>query len=551
MTTHKARDYQAAMIEQTFDEWARGARAVLNVLPTGGGKSFVAAATTNRSNMPACVMAHRGELVGQLSIALAREGVRHRIIGPPALQRHCAQLHVEELGVSYIDPNHRIAVASVDTIIGLDPATPWLHQVGLWVQDEAHHVLADNKWGRACALFPNARGLGYTATPVRADGKGLGRHADGLFEAMVVGPTMRELIRRGFLTDYRVFAPPSDIDLSTVTTTDSGDYSPPKLKAARRASHITGDVVQHYLRIARGKLGVTFDTDIESATETAAAFQAAGVPAEVVHSKTPEALRRHVLRRFRQREVLQLVNVDLFGEGFDLPAIEVVSMARPTQSYSLFAQQFGRALRPLDGKDRAIIIDHVGNVMRHGLPDAPRTWTLDRRERSSRSSPNDAVPVRTCLNPECMSVYERIEPACPFCGKAPEIADRSRPKFVDGDLHELDPAVLARLRGDIAAVDGAPRIPHGAGPEVAGAIKRRHWERQQSQAELRQTIALWTGWQTEALGRSESESFKRFFWTYGVDVATTLTFGSADAENLRLRIQAELDRNNVVRKHEV
>jgi DNA repair protein RadD len=117
------------------------------------------------------------------------------------------------------------------------------------------------------------------------------------------------------------------------------------------------------------------------------------VPAEVVHSKTPDAVRTRILARFRNREILQLVNVDLFGEGFDLPAIEVVSMARATQSYGLYVQQFGRALRIMDGKTHALIIDHVGNVGRHGLPDARRIWTLDRRERGARGRPADVIPV--------------------------------------------------------------------------------------------------------------------------------------------------------------
>ena len=165
-------------------------------------------------------------------------------------------------------------------------------------------------------------------------------------------------------------------------------------------------MVDHYLRIAKGKLGVTFAVDVEAAGDIATAFKKAGVPAEIVTAKTPDTLRASILRRFRNRELLQLVNVDLFGEGFDLPAIEVVSMARPTQSFSLFAQQFGRALRPMDGKEHAIIIDHVGNVHRHGLPDAPRDWSLDRRERRSSKNVDIVIPTRTC--PECAGAYERI-----------------------------------------------------------------------------------------------------------------------------------------------
>lgn len=510
--------------------------------------TFVFSRIANAIQTAVCAMAHRSELIGQMSLALAREGVRHRIIGPDTLQRSCSTAHMDEFGRSFVDPGSRIVAASVDTLVRLDPATPWLQQIGLWIQDEAHHVLADNKWGKACALFPNAYGLGVTATPVRADGKGLGRHADGLMDVMIQGPTMRELIKRGYLTEYRIFAPPSDLDLSGVAVSAGGDYSPVPLRAAVHKSHITGDVVAHYLRIAPGKLGVTFAVDIEAATEIAAAYRAAGVPAEVVTSKTPDALRAQILRRFKAREILQLVNVDLFGEGFDLPAIEVVSMARPTQSYALFCQQFGRACRLMAGKVHALIIDHVGNVLRHGLPDAPREWSLDRRERRSRSAPSDVIPVRTCLEPTCVSVYERVLASCPFCGHTPVPAGRGAPEQVDGDLCELDPAVLAALRGEVARVDADPRYPVGAAPEVVGSINKRHIERQASQRDLRASVALWAGWQ-KSLGRDDAEGHRRFWFMYGTDVLSAQALGASDAEALKGRIDRTLEQNNIVTGH--
>ena len=319
-------------------------------------------------------------------------------------------------------------------------------KITLIIQDEAHHVLRSNKWGQAAALFPNALGLYPTATPIRADGHGLGRHADGLIDAMIKGPTMRDLIKRGYLTDYRIFAPKSDIDLSQVTISAGGDYSPNKLRIAVHKSHITGDVVTHYLKIAPNKLGVTFAVDIKSAAEIAAEFRQWGVTAKVISSKTPPLIRQQIMRKFRNREIMQLVNVDILGEGVDVPAIEVISMARPTQSFCTFTQQFGRALRPAPGKETAIIIDHVNNVMRHGLPDAPRTWSLDRRERRSRVTPEDVIPLKTCIL--CLSVYTRFLRNCPYCGHYQPPMNRSAPEFVDGDLHELDPQVLAQLRGE-------------------------------------------------------------------------------------------------------
>lgn len=408
-----------------------------------------------------------------------------------------------------------------------------------------HHVLQDNKWGKAAKLFPNARGLGVTATPIRADGKGLGKHADGLFEEMFVGPTMRELIDQGYLTDYKIYAPPNDLDLSSVAISAGGDFNHDQVAAARKKSRITGDVVQHYLRLARGKRGVTFDTDVESATKTAQAFREAGVPAEVVHGGTPAAIRADVLRRFARGEILQLVNVDLFGEGFDLPAIEVVSFARPTMSFALFAQQFGRALRKLDGKAWAIIIDHVGNTLRHGLPDAARVWSLDRRERRSSSRPNDVIPTRVCLNVVCNGVYERVHASCPYCGHTPVPAGRSSPELVDGDLHELDAETLRRMRGEVQKLDGMPFYPANASAEIRGAIAKNHFIRQRSQAVLRETIATWAGWQ-RSLGRDDQESYRRFFFHFGVDVLGAQALRSADAEALAARIQAQLDKHQVV-----
>lgn len=417
-----------------------------------------------------------------------------------------------------------------------------------FVVHNCHHLLKPetNKWGRAVSMFPNARGLGVTATPIRADGKGLGAHADGILDVMVQGPTMRELINAGFLTEYRIFAPPSDIDLTCVATSASGDYSPPQLRSARRKSHITGDVVKHYLRIAPGKLGVTFDVDVESATTTAEEYRAAGVPAQVISGETPPLLRSDLLRQFRERKIHQIVSVDILGEGFDLPALEVVSFARPTQSYCVFAQQFGRALRILDGKKHAIIIDHVGNVLRHGLPDARREWSLDRRERRS-TGPSDAIPVRTCLNPECLSVYERVHPCCPFCGHTPEPAQRSAPEFVDGDLGELDPTVLAHMRGDVHRVmaDMPTLVPQNVSGVVLAGHRNRHIARRDAVHKLADTISLWAGWQKH-LGRSDAESYRRFFYGFGTDMGTALTASAADAEALTTRILAELERANVV-----
>lgn len=570
----RLRPFQFRIKGGVYNFWNAGARNVLVKSPTGSGKTVITADIVRDMNCAVASIAHRSELVTQKSVALAREGIMHRVIGPDTLRRDCVTLHMEEFNRSFYNPGARVGVCSVDTLIGRKN-DPWFHQVGLWDMDEAHHVQRENKWGVACEMFPNAYGLGVTATPCRADGRGLGRDNDGLFDAIVQGPQLRELIDAGYLTDYRVFAPPSDVDYSEVTVTASGDYSPAKLRAAVHASDkIVGDVVKHYLKIAKGKLGVTFAVDIEAAKEITAAFRAAGVPAEIVSAKTPALLRTQILRRFKSRQVLQLVNVDLFGEGFDLPAIEVVSMVRKTESWPLFVQQFGRALRlmiPADlsaiwgtltdeqrrahiaasGKPVALIIDHVGNVIRHGLPDAPRDDSLARRERRS-SGPSDAIPLRSCANENadgmgtpCASVYPRFHKTCPFCGFYPEPPARTAPEFVDGDLHELTAETLAAMRGKVADIDGAPYVPRHLDAMATRGVQNRHYERQVAQHALRENIALWAGWQAHQ-GRDLSQSYRVFYHTFGLDVLSAQALGRPDAEALNLKIRTVLDKHGVI-----
>lgn len=582
MSTISLRKYQTELKRLIYAAWLSGTRNVLAVLPTGAGKTVTFAdivfehiasivleyLTTWTRRGAVCVIAHRQELVTQISLALARDSIKHRIVGPPDVVKLAVRIQRRELGRDFYDPGARVGVAGVDTLIrpGRQKSiNQWLQSVTLWIQDEAHHVLRDNKWGKAAALFPNAIGLGVTATPGRADGTGLGRHADGIFDDMVVGPSMRELIDWGYLTDYRIAIPQSDY-VRPEKVGGSGDFTQATLVNAARGSHIVGDVVAEYLKFAPGKLGVTFVESIETAERVAAEFNRRGVPAASLSSKTPAPERIAKVEQFRRRELLQLVNCDLFGEGFDLPAIEVVSMARATESFGLYVQQFGRALRLMlpselgviwesltperrlaelaqSVKPHAMIIDHVGNVIRHGLPDAPRAWSLDRREKRARSEPDDAIPLRGC--PECGLAYERFHPACPHCGFKPKPVARSGPEYVDGDLIELDADVLAQMRGAIAVMDksaedyaaelAARRVP------LIGQIGHvnRHLRNQEAQAALRASIAWWAGYQ-RAAGRSDSESYRRFYFAFGLDVLTAQALKRDEALALADRINARL-----------
>lgn len=537
------RDYQELLDADIDNAWARGARNVLAVSPTGGGKTVnMAHKFRNHAGMSVAI-AHRAELVSQIALALASYNVRHRLIGPNDLIKACVRIQTDELGRSLYDPNAQCAVAGVDTLVKRNE--PWFQQVTLVQTDEAHHVLAANKWGTGMNLFPNARGIGWTATPVRADGKGLGRDSDGLMDAMVLGPATRDLITRGFLTQYRCLCPEvKDLDLSGVGLSAGGDFSPLQLAHATHESSIVGDVVRHYLRIARGALGITFAVDVEHAKEIAFSFRTAGVPAEVITANTDAGVRRSIIRKFKAREVLQLVNVDLFGEGFDLPALEVVSMARATNSFALYAQQFGRVLRPMEGKTHGIVIDHVGNIVRHnGPPDRPRVWSLDRRERRRSGDGVGEIPVRTC--PNCTGVFERLRAICPWCHVKPEPAGRERPDQVDGDLLELSEAALQAMRGEIKAVDGHCYVPAHLDAIAAAGVRKRHLGRQQSQEALRFAMRVWMGWRLQ-IGETMSEVYRRFWFEFGTDVMTAQAMGAPDADALKVKIDGVLAANAIV-----
>lgn len=535
----KLRPYQQEAVAANRRLWSEGVRNPCTVLPTGAGKTVVASELIRQEQQAGgyfAAIAHRQELVGQISLALARQGVMHDIVAPRPVVRFCSNQHVEELGQSFYSPSAPGFVGGVDTVIRREMGRI-KNVVSLLFQDECHHVLRDNKWGKAAQLFPKANGLYVTATPLRADGKGLGRHADGLFDELIIGPSMRDLIRMGSLTDYRIFAPPTDIDLSNMVYGADGDYSRPELVKRAKKSGIIGDVVSNYEKYCENMQTVVFTVDVEQAHDIAKAFEARGIRAVALSANNTDKERQDAITAFRRKEIQVIVNVDLLGEGFDCPAIEAVIMARPTASYGLYVQVFGRALRLLGGKLFGLIIDMVGNVKRHGLPDAPRQWSLDRREKRGKSDANDGAPVKTC--PECMGVYQIGPTRCPYCGHvAIATGGRGELVVVDAELRELTPEELAQLRGEADKLTREWAIPHGASKSQAMAIYS-HNKTVRAQAELRDAVALWAG-ALRASGFTDDAIHVMMHRTYGTNVSALQVMRPKEAGELKERIMNDL-----------
>jgi superfamily II DNA or RNA helicase len=378
------------------------------VLPTGGGKTIIfsaiaqsAAAKGNR----VLILVHRRELIHQASSKLQWIGLDQGIIAA---------------GVPATDAP--VQIASVQTLARRLTRIDW--QPGLIIIDEAHHATA-GQWARILDHWPNAYRLGVTATPCRLSGEGL-RSA---FDAMVLGPSVADLIGAGYLSPARLYAPPVVADLNGIRTR-AGDYANDQAAAAMDRPTVTGDAIAHYQRLAAGQQAIAFCCNVKHAVSVCDAFKTAGITAELLLGGTQD--RDQVVADFAAHRIRVLVTVDVVSEGFDVPAASCAILLRPTQSLGLYLQQVGRVLRPAPGKDAAIILDHVGNVLRHGFPDDPRDWSLDDRMRRSKGTPPPSV--RTC--PECFAAFKPA-PICPVCGAQCQPIKSRKIQQIAGELQEL------------------------------------------------------------------------------------------------------------------
>lgn len=540
------RNYQDDVDKALDVEYSSGLRNILAQMPTGAGKTVLFCHRIIKFNGISLALAHRQELVSQMSLTLAENGILHRILGSTTLIKEISALHIKKYGQSFHSNDALDGVMGVDTLISWCKTNKYnirnyLNRVGQIIIDEAHHVVNGNKWGKAVLECPNAILLGVTATPWRGDGKGL----DGVFQTMVQGVDMRWLIDHGFLSEYKVFNCTSDIDFEALKTGGSGDYTKDSMKKAVQGSHIVGDVVKEYIKHASGLQGITFTTDLETAAQISQQYNASGVPAEVVSSKTPLNSRYSIIEKFREGGLMQLVNVDIFGEGFDLPAIKCVSLARPTESLNLHIQQCGRALRKIPNvTTKAVILDHVNNIGRLNLPDAKRNWSLQGRSKRSKGEDDGAIPTKECS--ECTAVYPRNELECPECGYREIPAERSTPEQVDGDLTELSPEVLAQMRNatenifrhqDLIREECMKKNIPDVG--IKSAVKR-HILCQDAQEQLRDTMSTWAGIELHK-GNPRSKNHKTFYHKFKIDALTAQTLGEKEARALTLKIEKDLN----------
>lgn len=383
------RPYQARTESEIYDRVAAGERRILVVAATGAGKGLLAVHLMNRYaaiGKRALFIAHREELVSQVSHKLTSFGCDHGVIMARAKGRND------------VAP---IQVASAPTLIAREYAPP----ADVLLLDEARlHMAAQSQ--KLLAMYPDKVFIGFDATPIRSDGKGLSE----LFDEMILMATPRELIDDGFLVDYDGFRyddPSAELSGALIR---NGDFDPRAAAKIMGKPAIVGNVIDKYCEHAFGRRAILFAASVARSKEFVDKFTAIGIPAEHIDDQTPSKKRGAVLDRLRSGETWIVSNVGILAYGTDIPQVEVVILACPTLSVAKFLQQVGRGFRlsPETGKERLLIHDHANLMMSLGLPDEPREWSLHPAVEKQIAS-----TLRTCSR--CQQVYLVRMRACPSC----------------------------------------------------------------------------------------------------------------------------------------
>lgn len=409
------RDYQQIAVDNIRSSYIEGKNAPLFALATGGGKTIcfchIAQTTSNRGKR-VMILVHRVELLRQTSNKLTENGVRHGLINPKFTP----------------DLNAPVQVASVQTLVNRLARIP---APDLIIIDECHHATAGS-WRKVIDFFPNAKVLGVTATPCRSDGTGL----DHIFDDLILGPQTKELIEMGFLVKPIVYAPATKMDLKNIKIT-RGDYDKDQIAELIDKPRITGDAVSHYIKLADGLPAVVFCISVMHAQHVAEEFRARGYKAFSVDGAMDDETRERLLSGLGNGTVDIITSCDLISEGTDIPAIGCAILLRPTMSTGLYIQQVGRALRLSPGKTQAIILDHVGNTLVHGMPDMVREWSLEGSKKTKKSISEAAIRVHQCAS--CFAMFEpNPENKCSVCGEVLKMEVR-KIEQVDGELIKLSP----------------------------------------------------------------------------------------------------------------
>ena len=406
------RPYQVEGLAGIRSAYRSGFRRVVYASPTGSGKSAMLEYMLGTTNKSALILAHRIELV---------EMIAERLPVSFGLVTAGSRLSSE-----------RVQVGMVQTVTRRLADLPKFQ----WVISDECHLAMSASWSRILNHYSEAYQLGLSATPCRLDGIGLGT----IYQSIVHGPSIRELVDGGYLVPPRVFAPASLVESLHLR---GGEFALDEAAQQLNTGRITGDAAAQLRKHGPGEQAVAFCSTVQHAQDVAAHFTAANIPAAAIDGGMPGHQRRGILGAFYAKQLQVLCNVDILTTGWDYPPLGALIFLRPTTSLALYLQMVGRVLRvnPATGKRWGLILDHVGNTVRHGMPDARREWALDGRVK--RATP---PAVKTC--PACFAAFAPA-PSCPQCGRdlrQDNGAGGRRSSEAPGELVEIDRASAEALR---------------------------------------------------------------------------------------------------------
>lgn len=412
------RNYQQELIDNARKEMQKGKRRVLLQLPTGGGKTAIASYMIKSAYERGFVcwfICNRQELVDQTARSLYKVGIPFSYIaaGYPT------------------DERQNVFVCSIQTLARRIKTITKKPDMLYW--DETRGIAAKS-WSNVFWNFEDKFHIGLDATPCRLSGEPLSDY----YQSMIHGPSVRWLMDNGYLCDYKIFAP-AVANFDNVRT-KMGDYVISDLDSIMNQKKILGNCVKEYKKHAMGKRNLVFCNSIAHSQNLCAEFVDNGITAEAIDGMMSDAERRAVLNRFETGQTKVVTSVELVTAGFDLPAIECVTLERATQSIALAKQMIGRGLRPHAGKDKLIILDHVNMWKSHGLPDDEIEWSLDGGRKPKKKSEQS---VKQCE--KCYFVFPPNRRDCPECGHTPEIKHREVDmEHTDDTLTEIDPEMIRR-----------------------------------------------------------------------------------------------------------
>ena len=442
------RPYQSNVVDATRAALRSGKRRVLAYLPTGGGKTRVATAITQmtlaKSTGRVIVLANRKQLVHQFAAALRAAGLDVGI----AQGENTTGLH------------HRVIVCSIDTIHSRNYT---FDDVALFIIDEAHAVAGSEKYRALLFRYNRVPCIGLSATPFA---RGLAKPypelaGRPLFEELVVGATVQQLVDDGYLTDIEIYCPSApDLTGAKTSRTPEGeqDFRQADIDEAADRPELVGDIIAHWLKLANGAKTICFASSIAHSKHIVEQFRAAGVAAEHLDCYMDDDTRADILTRFERGDFTVLSNVALLSEGFDVPSTACMILARPTKSLTRFLQMVGRVLRPAEGKTHALLLDHSGSVERIGHPfdDLPLELCDGNPNKAGKQEREKPEP-KPC--PSCKYVKPAGTRKCPKCNFEPERQNDIEVR--DGELQRLTRKKNAATRFEKAATyAGLLQIAH-------------------------------------------------------------------------------------------